>query len=106
MEWLFVVVPILLLVFVTGAIIRALVLDYRERREGKASLPVGLKGSGPSMDAGQKTAQRITVKETAPVTKKSKALMKRGKKPSGGISTLESLLESRNEGDGTHQKSA
>ena len=112
MAWLFVVIPIIFIVLVAGAMVRALVLDYRERGEGEDSLPGWFEGAGPSMDARKKAAERIIVKDAAPltnpapVTKKSKAPMKRGKKPSGGISTLESLLESRNEGDGTHQKSA
>ena len=106
MEWLFIVIPILFIVLVMGAVVRALVLDYRERGEGEVSLPGRLEGAGPSMDARQKAAQRTTVRETAPVTKKSKAPMKRRKKPSGGISTLESLLESQGERDAANRKSA
>ncbi|MBU4175291.1 MAG: hypothetical protein KKB90_09005 [Actinobacteria bacterium] len=106
MEWLFVVIPIVFIVLVAGGIVRALLLDYRERREGEVSLPGWLEGAGPSMDARHKAAQRITVKEKAPVIKTSKAPVKRSKKPSGGISILEGLLESRHEEDVTHRKSA
>jgi len=62
MEWLFVVIPILLFVLIVGGIVRALVLDYRERREGDVSLPGLLEGAGPSMDARDKAEQRSRVK--------------------------------------------
>ncbi len=107
MEWLFVVIPIVLIVLVAGGIVRALVLDYRERREGEVYLPGWFEEAGPSMDAGEKVAQRTTVKEKAPVTGKAKAPMKRGKNSTDGISTLEGLLESRHEGKvKNHRKSA
>lgn len=65
MEWLFVVVPILLIVLVAGGIVRALVLDYRERREGEISLPEWLEGAGPSMDIRHKVEQRSRITSIA-----------------------------------------
>lgn len=62
MEWLFVVIPILLMVLVAGAIMRALILDFLERGEGDVSLPGGLEVKGPSMGAGKKAEQRSRVK--------------------------------------------
>ena len=65
MEWIFVVIPILLIVLVAVGIVRALVLDYRERGEGGVSIQGLLEVAGPSMDARQKAEQRSRVKAIA-----------------------------------------
>ncbi|MBU4194850.1 MAG: hypothetical protein KKE79_00140 [Actinobacteria bacterium] len=103
MEVLFVVIPIAFILLVAGFIVRAIVLDYRDR---KTYPPDKLERATPTMDVKRKAQQRSSVKAVAPAKEQAgaprKRVIRKKKRDTGGVSNLERLLENQQEEKETH----